>query len=67
MVWTRFTAIKRADFDELLLSKLAAVLTPEQKTNKVKNLLQAMKRAKIIDCEGPRSEEVWFLSKCVKN
>jgi hypothetical protein len=54
---------KRTDFDELLTSKLAAVLTPEQKANKVKNLLQAMKRAQIIDCEGPRAAAVWFLSK----
>ncbi len=63
----KYKQAKRADFDELLMSKLAAVLTPEQKTNKVKNLLQAMKRAKIIDCEGPRSAAVWFLSKDGQN
>lgn len=63
----KYRQAKRADFDELLMSKLAAVLTPEQKTNKVKNLLQAMKQAKIIDCEGPRSAAVWFLSKSAKN
>lgn len=58
---------KRPDFDELLTSKLVAVLTPEQKANKVKNLLQAMKRAQIIDCEGPRTAAIWFLSKDGKN
>lgn len=63
----KYKQAKRADFDELLMSKLAAVLTPEQKANKVKNLLQAMKRAKIIDCEGPRSTAVWFLSKAGQN
>lgn len=63
----KYKQAKRADFDELLMSKLAAVLTPEQKANKVKNLLQAMKRAKIIDCEGPRSAAVWFLSKAGQN
>ncbi len=63
----KYKQAKRADFDELLMSKLAAVLTPEQKANKVKNLLQAMKRAKIIDCEGPRSAAVWFLSRGEKN
>lgn len=71
MAWMRFSVkykqAKRADFDELLMSKLAAVLTPEQKANKVKNLLQAMKRAGVIDCEGPRSAAVWFLSKSGKN
>lgn len=63
----KYKQAKRADFDELLMSKLAAVLTPEQKANKVKNLLQAMKRAKIIDCEGPRSAAVWSLSKSGQN
>jgi ATP-dependent DNA helicase RecG len=63
----KYKQAKRADIDELLMSKLAAVLTPEQKANKVKNLLQAMKRAKIIDCEGPRSAAVWFLSKDGQN
>ncbi len=63
----KYKRAKRADFDDLLMDKLAAVLTPEQKTNKVKNLLQAMKRARIIDCEGPRSAAVWFLSKDGQN
>ena len=63
----KYKQARRADFDELLMSKLAAVLTPEQKANKVKNLLQAMKRAKIIDCEGPRSAAVWFLSRAGQN
>jgi ATP-dependent DNA helicase RecG len=63
----KYKQAKRTDFDELLTSKLAAVLTPEQKANKVKNLLQAMKRAQIIDCEGPRAAAVWFLSKSGKN
>lgn len=63
----KYRQAKRADFDELLMNKLAAVLTPEQKANKVKNLLQTMKRAQIIDCEGPRSAAVWFLSKSGKN
>jgi ATP-dependent DNA helicase RecG len=63
----KYKQAKRADIDELLMSKLAAVWTPEQKANKVKNLLQAMKRAKIIDCEGPRAAAVWFLSKSVES
>jgi ATP-dependent DNA helicase RecG len=63
----KYKQAKRADIGELLMSKLSAVLTPEQKANKVKNLLQAMKRAKIIDCEGPRAAAVWFLSKSVES
>lgn len=63
----KYKQAKRTDFDELLMGKLAAVLTPEQKANKVRNLLQAMRRASIVDSEGPRSAAVWFLSKGGKN
>jgi len=63
----KYKQAKRADFDELLTGKLAAVLTPEQKANKVKNLLQAMRRAGTIDCDGPRAAAIWFLSKDGKN
>lgn len=59
----KYSQAKRSDFDDLLMDKLAAVLTPEQKANKVRNLLQAMRRTGIIDCKGPRAAAVWFLSK----
>jgi ATP-dependent DNA helicase RecG len=63
----KYKQAKRADFDDLLMGKLAAVLTLEQKANKVRNLLQAMRRSGVIDSEGPRSSAVWFLSRGEKN
>ncbi|MES2458683.1 MAG: RNA-binding domain-containing protein [Bacteroidota bacterium] len=48
----KFKAGKRADFENLLDDKLAGLLTPKQKKDKVKNLLQAMKRDEIIYLQG---------------
>lgn len=49
----------RADLDALLLAKLPDVLTADQKTNKVKNLLQGMRKAGLVHPVGPRSQAVW--------
>lgn len=51
----------RTDLDELLLRKLPDVLTDAQKANKVKNLMQSMKRAGLIKPHGARSAAVWRL------
>lgn len=51
----------RADLDALLLRKLPDVLSAEQKANKIKNLMQGMKRAGLIQAHGPRSMAVWRL------
>jgi len=51
----------RADLDSLLRSKLPDVLDAQQKSNKVKNLLQAMRRAGLVHRTGSRSEAVWHL------
>jgi len=51
----------RADLDALLLAKLPDVLDAGQKTNKVKNLLQGMRRAGLVHPTGPRSLAVWHL------
>lgn len=51
----------RGDLDALLLDKLPGVLTQVQKTNKLKNLLQAMRRAGLIQPRGPRSAALWYL------
>ena len=53
----------RTDLDALLLGKLPEVLSGAQKANKVKNLLQTMRRAEQIEPDGPRSATVWRLSK----
>ncbi|MCB2006835.1 MAG: hypothetical protein KDH93_17595, partial [Rhodoferax sp.] len=51
----------RADLDALLLAKLPDVLDAAQKANKVKNLLQGMRRAGLVHPRGPRSLAVWHL------
>jgi len=51
----------RTDLDALLLRKLPDVLTDVQKANKVKNLMQSMKRAGLIQPHGARSAAVWRL------
>ncbi|MEO6855255.1 MAG: RNA-binding domain-containing protein [Rhodoferax sp.] len=51
----------RTDLDALLLRKLPDVLTDVQKANKVKNLMQSMKRVGLIQPHGARSAAVWRL------
>ncbi len=51
----------RADLDALLLAKLPDLLSGKQKFNKVKNLLQGMRRAGLVHPSGPRSAAVWYL------
>lgn len=51
----------RNDVDELLLSKMPAVLDAKQKAHKVRNLLQAMRRDGLIHREGPKSTALWLL------
>lgn len=50
----------RADLDALLLAKLPDVLSPAQKANKLKNLLQAMRRAGLVHTRGPRAQAEWL-------
>lgn len=57
----KYGKASRADLDELLLDKLPDVLSDAQKANKVKNLLQAMRKAGLIAPTGPRSTAVWHL------
>ncbi len=42
-------------------SKLPEVLDQSQKINKIKNLLQAMRRDNLIHPEGSRSTAIWRL------
>lgn len=58
---------KRSELNELLLSKLPNLLTPEQKANKVRNLLQSLRRAGFMHPIGPRASAVWFLSNGSEN
>ncbi|MDO8770109.1 MAG: ATP-binding protein [Burkholderiaceae bacterium] len=52
----------RADLDGLLLAKLPDVLQDQQRANKVKNLLQGMRRAKLIQLQGTRPNLLWYLA-----
>lgn len=52
----------RQEIDELLLEKLSDVLSPEQKRNKIRNLLYSMhKKDKTIDYFGSGSKSIWKL------
>ena len=51
----------RKELDDLILPKLPEVLDMEQKLNKVRNLLQTMRRSGTIERTGPVSVPVWRL------
>ena len=55
----RFETAKRVDINGLLLDKLSDVLDANQKQNKVKNLLQALKKEGLIEPDG----KSWRMSK----
>lgn len=57
----RYGHATRGDLDALLLAKLPDVLSPSQKANKVKNLLQAMRLAGLVHRHGPRGQGDWRL------
>lgn len=56
---SRYGKATRADLDALLLAKLPDVLSPTQKANKVKNLLQAMRHGGLVHRQGPRGQGDW--------
>jgi ATP-dependent DNA helicase RecG len=51
----------RADLDALVIAKLPDVLDGPQRTNKVKNLIQGMRRAQLIELRGKRPALFWHL------
>lgn len=55
----KFGTAKRVHINELLLDKLPDVLDANQKENKIKNLLQALKKEGLIEPEG----KSWRMSK----
>jgi ATP-dependent DNA helicase RecG len=57
-----YGATSRKEIDNLLLGKLPDILGQEQKENKVRNLLQEMRREGIISSEGgPGPKTKWIL------
>ena len=57
----KYDKASRKDIDDLLLPKLPEVLDAEQKAHKVRNLLQAMRRAGLIENQGDRHAPIWRL------
>ena len=57
----KYKQASRGDLDDLLIPKLPEVLDAVQKGNKIKNLLQSLRRQGQIHPEGPRSTAVWKL------
>lgn len=51
----------RKELDDLLLPKLPEVLDAEQRAHKVRNLLQAMRRADLIERRGSKNAPEWRL------
>ena len=59
----KFGEAKREDLDKLLLDKISDALTDEQKSNRVKNLLQEMRKDGEIRRVGTGRGAKWVLSK----
>ena len=59
----RFGQSKRADIAAFLLEKISDVLSTEQKENRIKNLLQEMRREGILKSEGQGPGALWKLTK----
>jgi ATP-dependent DNA helicase RecG len=57
---TQYGQANRRELDELLLDKLLEVLDASQKTSKVRNLLQAMRREGLIHRVGPKVTAIWL-------
>lgn len=54
--------IKRAQLFSIVSDILPDILTPEKKSKKLSNILQAMKKIdKTIDSEGKTNQTVWFI------
>ena len=56
---TKFKEGKRSDFEDVLLNKLSDQLEIEQKRNRIKNILQSLKKAGLIIAIGKK----WQMSK----
>jgi ATP-dependent DNA helicase RecG len=55
----KFGEGKRVDFEKILLDKLPDILDIEQKKNKIKNNLQALRKQGLIEPKG----KLWIMSK----
>lgn len=60
---TKFGPATRADLADFLREKISDVLTVEQKTHRVRNLLQEMRRDGVIATSGRGQGALWELAK----
>jgi ATP-dependent DNA helicase RecG len=56
-----FGRAKRVQLEEMLLEKLPDILTEEQKKNKIKNVLQSLKRNNKIRLDEASAMREWIL------
>jgi ATP-dependent DNA helicase RecG len=61
----KFKVSKREDLDGFLREKISDALSPDQKTHRIRNLLQEMRREGTLNCEGHGSGAIWKLAKPV--
>ncbi len=59
----KFGSAKKAQLEEFLLSKLSDNLSEQQKKDKIKNILQVLKRDKKIMLNPDNTEREWIMSK----
>lgn len=57
----KYKSASRKDIDDLLMDKLSDVLDDNQKKNKIRNIISAMKREKKIINRGSRKKPKWVL------
>lgn len=57
----QFGRAKRIQLENMLLEKLPDILTEDQKKNKIKNILQALKKNKIIQIDKSSTSREWIL------
>lgn len=61
----KFKISKREDLDGFLREKISDALSPDQKTHRIRNLLQEMRREGTLNCEGHGLGAIWKLAKPV--
>ncbi len=63
----KFGGSKREDLDTFLRDKISDILSKDQKTNRIRNMLQEMRREGILSAEGHGTGAIWKLAKPKEN
>jgi ATP-dependent DNA helicase RecG len=59
----KFGESKREDLDKFLREKISDALSEEQKTHRIRNLIQEMRRQGVLECAGHGRGALWKLAK----